>query len=44
MKNKSLLFKRTFSKDWLTLKGDIMKTTELSTCFCTNDVDACREY
>ncbi len=21
-----------------------MKTNELSTCFCTNDVDACREF
>ena len=21
-----------------------MKTTELSTCFCTNDVDACRDF
>jgi len=26
------------------LKGDIMKTHELSSCFCTNDVDACLEF
>jgi uncharacterized glyoxalase superfamily protein PhnB len=25
-------------------KGDGMKTNELSTCFCTNDVDKCREF
>ena len=25
-------------------KGDIMKTKELSTCFCTDNVDACRDF
>jgi uncharacterized glyoxalase superfamily protein PhnB len=25
-------------------QGEAMKTKELSTCFCTNEVDACREF
>ena len=39
-KNVESFIKESYQLDW----GEKMKTNELSTCFCTNDVDACRDF